>query len=640
MARSRAWTRIAGCALAAAVLVTSGVAFAEGELKLAVQGLDTSAFPTVTFRATVPPAMAGDAEAEFEVEENGRSVPDVTVEHVRGDATPPDVVLVIDTSGSMRGKPLEDARTAATAFVGSLGTGARVGLVAFDDGVHVLALPGTDRAALLGEIARLTAKGETSLYDALAEAAAMVPASGSGQRAIVVLSDGGDTVSARSFESVVQSLKDVAVPVYAVALQSEEYNPQALATVADATAGRLIPVTESAQLAAGFEAIAEEIRDAYVLTYTSREPDTKDVEVDVLARSENGEAIAAIVYANPKYSWEPGRDGADASVRVLGADRRVLTAFIALAFGSAALLFFALLGLFTRERARLADLHYYDQLHGQDSGSAPGSAGAVRDRVVDAVASVAGRRGFIQVIGRKLEEAGLPLRPAEYITAHVIAVVALGGITQLLLGNIALSVGAVVLGSFGPIVALDIAAARRREAFEAQLPDILAMISGSLRGGWGLLQAVEFVVTQAGEPAASEFRRVQTEVRLGLPLEESLQAMGRRIQSVDLDAAVTAIVIQREVGGNLAEVLDIVARTVRERAALGRQVHALTAEGRLSAYILMALPFLEAFVLAVVSPGYLVPLLTTGPGVLMIIAALLLLVVGGLWLRAITRIEV
>jgi len=147
-------------------------------------------------------------------------------------------------------------------------------------------------------------------------------------------------------------------------------------------------------------------------------------------------------------------------------------------------------------------------------------------------------------------------------------------------------------------------------------------------------------VQQAGPPSSIEFRRVDAETRLGMPLEQSLQRMADRVGSADFQSAVTAISIQREVGGNLATVLDVVAATIRERAALKRHVSSLTAESRLSAYILVALPFLILGVLLVIRPTYLAPLLTTTTGFAIGGVGVLLLVVGIVWIYRVSKVEV
>lgn len=148
------------------------------------------------------------------------------------------------------------------------------------------------------------------------------------------------------------------------------------------------------------------------------------------------------------------------------------------------------------------------------------------------------------------------------------------------------------------------------------------------------------VVNETTPPASDEFRRVQTEARLGLPVEDALQAMADRVSSEDFAWAVSAISIQREVGGNLAEVLDVVAATIRDRSALRRHVSALTAEGRISAYILLALPFAEALFLYVVNPTYMRPMFTEPLGWVIMGSGLLLLLVGSIWLVRAMKVEV
>ncbi|MHB8050818.1 MAG: type II secretion system F family protein, partial [Coriobacteriia bacterium] len=173
-----------------------------------------------------------------------------------------------------------------------------------------------------------------------------------------------------------------------------------------------------------------------------------------------------------------------------------------------------------------------------------------------------------------------------------------------------------------------------------QLPDVLNLIAGALRAGWGLQQSVDLVVEQMAPPVSTEFARAQTEVRLGRPVEEALETVARRTRSEDFSWAVTAIGIQRDVGGNLAEVLDLVAATIRDRGALKRQIAGLTAEGRLSAWILLLLPFVLIGLLMVVNPSYIAALFSTGPGLVMLVIGGVLLLTGALWLRSIVTIEV
>ena len=610
---------------------------------LSVQDVVTTKYPTVTFKVGLPPLLtAGTGKPVFAVTENGRTVEGVTAEALTGPAAAANVVLVIDTSGSMAGKPLDDAKAAARKFVDSLGPDARVAVVAFADTSRVVAGFTSTRATLSSAIASLTAKGETALYDALIRAAGLLPATSTGQRSIVVLSDGGDTVSSADLASARAAVVDAAAPIYAVALPSKESNAGALTTLTESTGGRLVSVAGSAQLAGLFESIASEIRNAWSVTYTSASPKTKDIELVVGVSAAGETKSATVAFPNPLYSQVGVRSVGALTVQQVVENPALFATITALVFVSVALLVGALFTLLVRGKANLGQLQYYDQLHaeavvGPETG---GAADEVRSRVIRAVGQVAGKRGLTVLVTRRLEAAGLPLRAAEYMTLHIVAVVISGAVVQLLTGSLVWSLIVVLLATVGPIVGLNLAVSSRRKRFEAQLPDILNMVSGSLRGGWGIQQSLALVVQQAGPPSSIEFRRVDAETRLGMPLEQSLQRMADRVGSADFQSAVTAISIQREVGGNLATVLDVVAATIRERAALKRHVSSLTAESRLSAYILVALPFLILGVLLVIRPTYLAPLLTTTTGFAIGGVGVLLLVVGIVWIYRVSKVEV
>jgi len=181
---------------------------------------------------------------------------------------------------------------------------------------------------------------------------------------------------------------------------------------------------------------------------------------------------------------------------------------------------------------------------------------------------------------------------------------------------------------------------RRRNAFSEQLPDVLQLIAGSLQSGFSLPQALDAVIREDTQPAAAEFSRALAEARIGADVEDALQRVADRMDSTDLRWAVMAIRIQREVGGNLAEVLLTTMGTMRERAFLRRQVRALSAEGRLSAIILIALPILVGAWFFYSDPTYMRLLYTTVLGLVMFIGSAVLIVVGSLWMRKLIDIEV
>jgi tight adherence protein B len=181
---------------------------------------------------------------------------------------------------------------------------------------------------------------------------------------------------------------------------------------------------------------------------------------------------------------------------------------------------------------------------------------------------------------------------------------------------------------------------RRTSAFLSQLPDTLQLVSGSLSAGYSIPQAMDTVVREGQQPITGEFNRALVEARLGVPIEDAMDGIAERMQSKDFGWVVMAIRIQHEVGGNLAELLTTVSATLRERERLRRQVSALSAEGRLSAWILGLLPIMFAVYLALVRPEYLKPLFTDPIGGLLLGLGGVLLIVGVLWLRKAIQVEV
>ena len=244
-------------------------------------------------------------------------------------------------------------------------------------------------------------------------------------------------------------------------------------------------------------------------------------------------------------------------------------------------------------------------------------------------------------LARRLELAGIARAPAEWVLLGGVAGLLLSAAVIILAGNVVVGLLVGVLASWlGMRLNLSVRIARRRAAFGDQLPDILQLIAGSLKGGFSLAQAVGSVVREDTQPAAGEFSRALAEARVGVDLEVALQGIANRMESHDLRWTVMAIRIQREVGGNLAEVLGTTVGTMRERAYLHRHVRALSAEGRLSAYILTALPLLVGGWLMFADRTYMRPLYTTGFGLLMLTGAAVLFVIGAAWMRVVIKVEV
>jgi tight adherence protein B len=609
--------------------------------RLAVEMHATDSYPEVTLAITLPAELIGNGSQDpaFSVLENGSEAEVVSVEAEATGQRPQDVVLLIDTSGSMQGAPIQDAKSAARSFLQGMSSSDRVALVSFAVKPVVVSDFTSDRGALIAAIDALDAAGETAVHDALVAASKLV-SNTDRQVTFVLLSDGGDTVSINSFDNAVDAVKATGVPVFAVALESGEWDPQALQLLASASGGRYLGVADSAELTSLYQGIARELQNRYLVTYRSAGPNTKDLDVEVSARLDGQAVDGQVVFANPLYGEVDPNEPPPLVFARLAPWRSTVT--IALAFVAMTGFVWALGAMLVRPAVRLQRVEFYDQTRTQQASldDAPGTPGALRSHLTDAVGYVAGRRGFTKLLHGKLEQAGLPLRPVEYIYLHVVFVLVTGLLIGILSGSILVAVATVLLAVFLPIVLLENAIERRRASFEDQLPELLNLISGSLRAGWGMLQAVGLVVEQMPPPTSTEFRRIETEARLGLSVEEALEGMAERLQSDDFRWTVTAINIQREVGGNLAEVLDIVASTMRDRAELRRHIKALTAEGRLSGAILILLPIVELCLLLLVNPRYMSGMLSHPFGWLLAIIGLLLLVFGAFWLRRSMMVEV
>jgi tight adherence protein B len=246
-----------------------------------------------------------------------------------------------------------------------------------------------------------------------------------------------------------------------------------------------------------------------------------------------------------------------------------------------------------------------------------------------------GRSGSLDVI---LEEAGVTTPAKDLIVilgAVSLACFALGLVLAQPVIGLLLALMCPVLGRMW----LSMLADRRRKAFGRQLDEILQMMAGSLRAGYSLPQAVATISQEAGDPVAQEFARVTNEARVGRSMMESLDDLARRMRNEDFYWITQAIGINREVGGNLADVLDNVSKTIRERTQMKRQVAALAADGTLSAIILMLLPFVIALVLFVMSPVYIMKLFAEPLGWAMIGAGAVMLTIGGIWMAKIINLK-
>jgi tight adherence protein B len=248
--------------------------------------------------------------------------------------------------------------------------------------------------------------------------------------------------------------------------------------------------------------------------------------------------------------------------------------------------------------------------------------------------------GFSSRLDVKLEQAGLPMKAGEFVALTAVCALAGGVLGAILLTNILFALMVAVVAGFIPYAWVVRARSQRQKRMAEQLADVLSILASSLRAGHSFLQALDQVANEIKDPSASEFQRVVSEIRLGRSVDEAMVEMADRIGSDDMRWAMMAVNIQRQVGGNLAEVLDIVANTVRERAYIHRQVKVLSAEGRISIAILSLLPFGIFFYLVIVNPDYIGLLFSTNMGRLMLIIGGALMGMGIFIMTRIVKIDV
>jgi tight adherence protein B len=501
-----------------------------------------------------------------------------------------EVMLVVDTSGSMRGQAIEQTKASAVELINRMPANVRIGLVSFGDTVSIPTAPTTDRGVLGRQISALVANSQrTQLYDGVIAAThAFSPAATN--RALVVLSDGRDSGSVNALPSAVASVRGDHVET--ISLTTSETDLAALQAL-----GPVTSAGDPGALSAAFARVADLLTNVVATTTpptTAAHPTTSAPTPSTHPR--HAPSTASTKATDPMFPWW-------SAVAVFGS----LVAVVLLAW--------------PRQRVSRARLGIEE----------PRRMSEVGQRTISMFEEMA-RKGDL---ANNLSVANIGVKPGEFV--------ALVGVIAVIVGFIGLAFSGPLLGLIAA-VAVCLAAqvhvqrrkAKRRLAFANQMPDLLQMITTSLRSGYGITHAIDSVAEEAEEPARSEFAHVLTEARLGRDLSESLRAVAVRMDNVDLEWVVGAIDINRDTGGNLSETLAKVSKTVRERERMQRQVLTLTAEGRLSARILMALPFVMALIQWRTNPEAFA-LLFHGFGLFALICGVGMLLAGIFWVRRIVN---
>ncbi len=588
-------------------------------------------------------------EEDFNIKENGNPVNDFKVDRISTTTEPIGVVLVIDTSGSMEGEPIEDAKSGAVVFMDEMRPIDEFALVGFSDGVNLYTGFTTNRQKIKNSIDLMAAEGETALWDGIIVGLNQFEERDKiKHRYLVVLTDGTDTVSKLKSEDVISKALENNVTVYSIALMSYDFNPEEIGDITGATRGELMVAARSGELRSLYQEISRKIRNQYRVSYKSIWSDTESIDIGISVSKDDRSGFASINYENPYYAPSP-----TGVIRETGPwyssyfDILWVRLAIYLAIFTGIVLFLYLFIMLLIPRRQL--LRDRTEIYGYKAKSQKvnledeirrkkGKVGLF-DRLSIMVSKAATRRGFIEMFDLRLQRAGMSIRSSEFITLHLISIIIVSIAVQFITGNYFFTFIILVVMILIPFLIINMRTSSRLKKFHEQLPDTLQLISGSLKAGYSFNQSLSMVVDQTKPPISDEFKRVLSEIRMGMSEKESLENMAERIKSEHFDWVVMSVNIQREVGGNLAEVMEIIAGTIRERDAVMNQIKALTAEGRLSAIILIALPFGIGILLSIINRSYIGLLLSNSLGLAMIGIAFVLMVIGIIWIIRIIRVE-
>ncbi len=590
--------------------------------------------------------------AQLQVTVDGQPVSNLETAPLGESSVPVGVVLVIDTSGSMEGAPMQAAKDAAKSFIAQKRPEDSIAIVSFADTAVVDIGFTTNANDLNARIDSLEADGETAFNDGVILGLSLFE-NGSTDNLIpnmIVMSDGEDTASTATAEDAIAAVEASNVRTFGVALESPDFNPDAVQAVATAGGGLFLSTPDPAALSGLYTQIAREISNTLVARFVS--PVTTPGDAEFVATY--GELTSSTTFAVSGYATTTTA-APSTTVTTVPPSTITVENSLPLPSGSLALigavglgltLFLFLVILFGRDDeeggGRFAKrLQAYGRRGRADEVEKAPFLQRIPllNRFSQAAEEEVRKRGMLSGVNAALEQANIPMTPGEAILA-MFGLAAVGGVFLAIFSSP--MTGLIVFGFLLVffIFMIRYAGGREKTRFEKQLPDTLTLLSTSLRAGYSLLQAIEAVAAEAPEPTSREFSRAVTEARLGRTVSDSLQGIAERTQSQDFEWATMAIEIQREVGGNLAEVLQTVADTMLSRNRLKGEIKALTAEGRISAFVLGSLPFALGAFLWFTNRDYLMPLIESPMGRIAIVTGLLLMAGGIFWLKKIVDIEI
>jgi tight adherence protein B len=598
-----------------------------------VKAVDTSAFPRISV-TVLAPSTTSQAPG---LTQNGAPVAGLTATNLGASKS---VVIAIDRSRSMAGQALEQATAAARAFVAAKPPADRVSVLAF--GSTAFSLTGfststTDAESALRTITPDTVAG-TALYDAVVNGSHLLGGETMPARVLILLTDGAnESPTGATLDDAIQAAQDAGVAVYVIGIEGNQFSPDALQQIASDTNGQYYTAASPQVLAEVYNSIAQDLRQTWQMEYMSNARPGDELELTV--EFPGGDEVTKTVTAPGQAPPAPAKPSpvlpsffytSDWGLPVLAGVVGLL-ALLAVAFALA-----APKGTWLKGRLEPHVASHKRQVVKRERES---RKMAFFMPLFKATESVFGKFRQWKKLDQILQRADLPLKAAEF--AYIMLAAGLvGGFVAALFEPPVWAIALAFVGGVSvPYLVVLHKAKKRLNAFEEQLPDILVTMAASLKAGHSFRQGMQSVVDEGVDPAHREFKRVLTEARLGRPMDDALTEMAVRIGSKNFEFVMSAVTIQRQVGGSLAGLFDMVADTVRQRQQFHRKIRGLTAMGRMSAYVLVGLPFVVGSAIYLINRQYMDPLLWTSTGHKLILLLLVMMGIGSAILKKIVSFK-
>ncbi|MBA2517350.1 MAG: type II secretion system F family protein [Solirubrobacterales bacterium] len=588
-------------------LLAFGPASAPAQERIGLVPAGTAKFPERSYRLTVPERRALRLE-DVTVTENGDRVSKLSLASADGRRRGEfGTILAIDASASMKGAAIRGAMGAARALARQRSGAQQLGIIAFNQAPKVLLAPTDDQRSIDEALSRTPPLApQTQIFDAVSSALDLLDQAQITTGSIVVLSDGSDTGSRVAADAVARRAQKANVTVFTVGLRSGAFDPRGLKDLSSSSRGRYIPAKSVSDLRRIFSDLGAQIASDSLVRYRSfAEPGSKVTVavrvggIDGLATSEYNVPGGASFVQVERSFWTSG----------LGV---VVTALLC------ALLLAVALGILLVRRVRGPSLR--ERVQGfvttASDISPAGETALIGETPRGAERSLERTEWWI-AFKRDVENARITVEPMRILTGCVLATLVMAYLLVVLTGIPLVGLFALAV-PWAVRMYVRVKLERQRAAFAEQLPDVLQGAASAIRAGHGLVAALSMVAQDGPEPSRTEFLRVVADEALGVPLEEALRVVQQRMGSREVLQIALVAQIQREAGGNMAEVLDRITESLRQSAELRRMVKALTAQGRLSRWVVSALPLILLLVISVLNPVYMEPMFTTALGLVML----------------------